>query len=259
MSDVSGNGDTVNGPAVVPVAPGWFKGPDGYYPPTRHPDPEYRAQYATAPATPLPADQSQAAPPPAPLTVSDVSEGPGWWQATDQKWYPPERHPNYQPAPPPPPPGPAPMAAAAPPPPQPAAKKELTRRPLFWILLVIVLLCGGCIGIVAAVSTSVDHQAHVQHTVVYSVTGTGSVNNVTYATVQEGNGQQGESQVTNVSLPWTKTITASGLFTAFTVSGTVGVGGGSITCTIKEDGKVLNTNTASGAFATATCNATGTS
>lgn len=29
--------------------------------------------------------------------MSDVSQGPGWWIASDGKWYPPEQHPNYQP------------------------------------------------------------------------------------------------------------------------------------------------------------------
>ena len=33
--------------------------------------------------------------------MSDVSQGPGWWQASDGKWYPPEQHPNYRPPPPP--------------------------------------------------------------------------------------------------------------------------------------------------------------
>ena len=28
--------------------------------------------------------------------MSDVSQGPGWWQASDGKWYPPDQHPNYQ-------------------------------------------------------------------------------------------------------------------------------------------------------------------
>ncbi len=30
--------------------------------------------------------------------MSDVSQGPGWWQAADGKWYPPETHPdpNYR-------------------------------------------------------------------------------------------------------------------------------------------------------------------
>jgi len=29
--------------------------------------------------------------------MSDVAQGPGWWQASDGLWYPPERHPGYQP------------------------------------------------------------------------------------------------------------------------------------------------------------------
>lgn len=44
--------------------------------------------------------------------MSDVSQGPGWWTASDGKWYPPELHPNYVPPPPPPPPG---AVEAAPP------------------------------------------------------------------------------------------------------------------------------------------------
>lgn len=28
--------------------------------------------------------------------MSDVSQGPGWWQASDGKWYAPELHPDYQ-------------------------------------------------------------------------------------------------------------------------------------------------------------------
>jgi uncharacterized RDD family membrane protein YckC len=30
--------------------------------------------------------------------MSDVSRGLGWWLASDQKWYPPEAHPSYQPS-----------------------------------------------------------------------------------------------------------------------------------------------------------------
>jgi Domain of unknown function (DUF4234)/Protein of unknown function (DUF2510) len=37
-------------------------------------------------------------------TVSDTSQGPGWWIASDGKWYPPEQHPSYEPPAPPPPP-----------------------------------------------------------------------------------------------------------------------------------------------------------
>lgn len=29
--------------------------------------------------------------------MSEASQGPGWWQAADHKWYPPEQHPDYAP------------------------------------------------------------------------------------------------------------------------------------------------------------------
>ena len=35
--------------------------------------------------------------------MSDVSQGPSWWQASDGKWYPPEQARGYAPPPPPPP------------------------------------------------------------------------------------------------------------------------------------------------------------
>lgn len=33
--------------------------------------------------------------------MSDQSQGPGWWRATDGRWYPPETHPYYGSQPPP--------------------------------------------------------------------------------------------------------------------------------------------------------------
>ena len=36
--------------------------------------------------------------------MSDTSQGDGWWQASDGKFYAPEAHPDYKPPPPPPPP-----------------------------------------------------------------------------------------------------------------------------------------------------------
>ena len=32
--------------------------------------------------------------------MSETSQGPGWWQASDGKWYAPNLHPNYVPSPP---------------------------------------------------------------------------------------------------------------------------------------------------------------
>ena len=54
--------------------------------------------------------------------MSDVSQGPGWWQASDGKWYAPELHPDYRPptVPTAPPPTPTPPIAAPPTAPFPA-------------------------------------------------------------------------------------------------------------------------------------------
>jgi hypothetical protein len=32
--------------------------------------------------------------------MSNATQGPGWWQASDGNWYPPEQHPSYAPPPP---------------------------------------------------------------------------------------------------------------------------------------------------------------
>ena len=213
--------------------------------------------------------------------MSDVSQGPGWWLASDGKWYPPQQAPQQTIAPPQPAAAPAPGGADRPLgpgwwqasdgrwyPPQPGAyvpnaygqapKKPVYKRVWFWLLVVVALGFGGCVALIAGGTAAVNHAAHVNHTIVYSVTGSGQANDITYATLQEGNGQNGTAQVTNVNLPWTKTITASGLFTVFDVTATVGSNGGSLTCTITEDGKQIATNSASGAFASADCTAAGT-
>jgi hypothetical protein len=222
----------------VSQGPGWWVASDGkWYPPEQASQPTQVAQPASA-AQPVQATQPGAAPTPA---GAETSQGPGWWQATDGRWYPPQPG-GY---------GPAPGGYGQPP------KKPVYKRVWFWILIVLAVGISGCSALVFGAGVAVNHAAHVQHTVVYSVTGSGQANDITYATIQEGSGQSGEAQVTNVNLPWSKTITASGLFTAFDVSATVGSGGGTLTCTITEDGQQLSTNTASGAFASADCNADG--
>jgi hypothetical protein len=90
--------------------------------------------------------------------MSDVPNGPGWWQASDGRWYPPESHPGYQPplaAP------PAPTSYATPPTPYaapgapqlgyvptasgPKKKGMPTWAKVLLILgLLLVLLVGGC-------------------------------------------------------------------------------------------------------------------
>jgi hypothetical protein len=51
------------------------------------------------------------------VTMSEVSQGPGWWQASDGKWYAPEQHPAAQ--------APTPPPAGSPPPAAPGAGTSL--------------------------------------------------------------------------------------------------------------------------------------
>ena len=95
--------------------------------------------------------------------------------------------------------------------------------------------------------------APASHTIVYLVTGHGQVPNIMYTSSQGGIGQSGEALATTVNLPWIRTVTVSGDSTDFGLGTTIGPGGGSVTCTIAEDGHQIATNTAGGAFALADC------
>jgi len=91
-------------------------------------------------------------------------------------------------------------------------------------------------------------------TVVCTVAGSSQGTAITYATLQEGNGQNGSSEVIAATLPWTRTISASGLVTIYHVSADVGAGGSSVTCSITDNGSLVSEKTAIGAFRSASCN-----
>ena len=167
--------------------------------------------------------------------MSDVAQGAGWWQASDGKWYPPQSAPAYQP----------------PPPPAGKPAKPIYKRVWFWLVMGVVVLFGGCIALIAGGTKAVNDANHQKHTIVYSVTGTGTAGDITYAAFDNGN--SGTSQVANASLPWTKTITGSGLFNSYSVSGTLSQNGGTVTCTITVDGKQVASHTSSGAYSSAYC------
>jgi len=162
--------------------------------------------------------------------MSDVAQGPGWWQASDGKWY-------------------APQSGQAPPPPIEAPKKKFYKRVWFWLLVVVVVGFGGCAALVTGASVAVNNANTKKHTVTYSVTGDGTAD-ITYGTY--ANSAAGTSQATGQALPWTKTFAASGLFNLYTVGATISTGT-TVTCSITVDGKVVSSRTATGQFANADC------
>ncbi len=190
--------------------------------------------------------------------MTDTSQGPGWWQASDGKWYPPEQA-SASPV--------APPVADSPPgpgfwkgtdgqwyppqvPPAQPVKKPVYKRVWFWLLVVLALGIGACVSIINLAGNAINTANNKTHTVVYSVTGSGSVS-LSYAAIDKNQG--GMTQNSDVPLPWTKTITGSGLFNYYSVTATLGAGGGSATCTITVDGKVVTTNSATGVYSSASC------
>lgn len=205
--------------------PGWWLASDGkWYPPQPQ-----AADHVQPPAQQ--AEIVQAAQPQrtAPVPAGAPSpQGPGWWQATDGLWYPPQGTIIVQEAP----------------------KKKFYKRVWFWLLVVVVLGFSGCIAIVAGGSNAINNANQKQHTVVYTVTGNGTAD-VTYDSFTNNNA--GSSTVNGATLPWTKTITASGLLSIYDVS-VIGDSATSVTCAISVDGKQITHNSGTGQFASADCN-----
>jgi hypothetical protein len=76
--------------------------------------------------------------------MSDQSQGPGWWMASDNRWYPPHLHPDY--VAPPPPPGPASPAALTPPASPPG------KDPRSWARRNVAVLAAIAVGVVVVVA-----------------------------------------------------------------------------------------------------------
>lgn len=173
--------------------------------------------------------------------MSDVSQGLGWWQASDGNWYAPQ-----------------PAVAPPPPPAHPPASEKMPKKPIykrvwFWLLIGVVVLFGGCAALVTGASVAINSASKKQHTVLYSVTGDGTVN-IIYGNFASGN--SGSTQLTGQTLPWNRTITGRGLFNVYNVNATI-VTGSTVTCSISVDGRTTTTRTSTGPSVNVTCNAMG--
>ncbi|MCL4445701.1 MAG: MmpS family protein [Actinobacteria bacterium] len=130
-------------------------------------------------------------------------------------------------------------------------KKKFYTRVWFWLLVIVALGFGGCITVISVASVAVNKASTAKHTVVYSVTGSGTAD-ITYDSFTNGN--SGTSQDSGASIPWSKTITGSGLFNIYSLNATLS-NGGTVTCSITVDGKQLSSHTSTGQFAYADCTA----
>ncbi|MEW2526880.1 MmpS family transport accessory protein [Streptomyces sp. NPDC047071] len=132
--------------------------------------------------------------------------------------------------------------------PPPQRKK---RRKWPWVLLVLaLLLAGGCAALFVGVVHEVDKESKREVTVRYEVTGDAKDVTVTYSVYRDGDLSQ--NQVSGVDLPWRKTEKTKGFVKGGTLVATLGASGGTLRCEVTVDGSA-HTARASGPFASATC------
>ncbi|NWF27660.1 hypothetical protein HW130_15545 [Streptomyces sp. PKU-EA00015] len=140
-------------------------------------------------------------------------------------------------------------------PPQPPVSK---RRKWPWVVLVVlVLVVGGCLAAVGLVVSEVSDEDAVDRTATVTYEVTGDARDVTVSFSVQGTGdlrtEQELEQVTD--LPWRREIKTSGQEMSSTLVVTVGADGGKATCRVRVDDRPVRTATASGPGDTATCKA----
>ncbi|PPF86256.1 hypothetical protein C5B96_04900 [Subtercola sp. Z020] len=125
------------------------------------------------------------------------------------------------------------------------------------IVLAIVYTAAFAGSVSSAIATA-SAEANVEVPVVYSVTGDGTAS-ITYSTFTTGT--SGSESANGQTLPFEKDVVAktggSFDYNSFSVSAIGDENTTSLTCTITVNGKVVSTQTGTGAYATALCNASG--
>lgn len=120
-------------------------------------------------------------------------------------------------------------------------------------LVVSIVGLVVCILWVAVWNKAVDdvnEEANREAVIVYEVSGDAPSADITYSTYGD---EMTTNQETVTKLPWRKEVTTTGIVKDGQLIVSTGADGGSVTCKLTVDGKVVKTATASGAFAMATC------
>jgi hypothetical protein len=125
-------------------------------------------------------------------------------------------------------------------------------------IVMVVVYTAVFFGISKTVEDT-NKAANATHSVVYSITGDSTDATVTYSTFTDG--KSGTEQATGQTLPFSKTLTAKGdkssfSFNSFSLTGTNGTSGTTITCEITVDGKSIAKQTSTGQYATVSCSGT---
>ncbi|WP_246382368.1 DUF4190 domain-containing protein [Prauserella isguenensis] len=118
-----------------------------------------------------------------------------------------------------------------------------------------LVMCILWLGAFGNAANEVDKEANRETAIRYEVTGDARNASVSYTTF--GDGTTSTSEETVAELPWSKDLTTKGLFSGGSLTVSTGAEGGSVTCTVTVDGQDAKSSTATGQFATASCDGFG--
>lgn len=118
------------------------------------------------------------------------------------------------------------------------------------VSLVGLVICILWVAVWGKAANDVNEEANREAVIVYEVTGDAPNVNVNYSTYGD---EVTTNQETVTTLPWTKEVTTKGIVKEGQLIVTTSDAGGSVTCKVTVDGKEVQTATASGQFAVATC------
>ncbi|MFF4080206.1 hypothetical protein ACFYZN_12435 [Streptomyces sp. NPDC001777] len=130
-----------------------------------------------------------------------------------------------------------------------------TARPRRWwpgvlLLAVLVPTVGGAAAVEWTAGVLTREGTRTLR-VTYEVTGTARDVTVTYPAWQDGG--LSTARLTLRSLPWSGEVRTRGFMRGGSLAVTLGRSGGEVSCTVTTDDGTVRTASASGAFATATC------
>jgi hypothetical protein len=106
-------------------------------------------------------------------------------------------------------------------------------------------------AVIKTANDEITDEANREAVIVYEITGDATNVDVTYSVFSDENMSTKDETV--ATLPWTKEVKAKGYVKEGQLIVTTGEAGGSVTCKVTVDGKVVDTQTATGQFELATC------
>jgi hypothetical protein len=106
-------------------------------------------------------------------------------------------------------------------------------------------------AVIKTANDEITEEANREAVIVYEITGDATNVDVTYSVFSDDNMSTKDETV--ATLPWTKEVRTKGYVKEGQLIVTTGEAGGSVTCKVTVDGKVVDTATATGQFELATC------